>query len=106
LTESSNENLEGYYTGSYYIRAQMMPSIREYIEKGRLPGSFLTAVICNDLSQACLHADQENLRNLPAFVHYFYWNAPSPCWGSADKVKDWISIRRQELEEHDREESH
>lgn len=73
----------------FYIPDRMMPGIRRYIEEGLVPGSFLSAVICNDLREAVGAADDENLVNLPAFVGYFYNEAPTQCWGSADKMKAW-----------------
>jgi hypothetical protein len=74
----------------FYIPAHMEESLRRYILHGEAPGSFLTAVLVNDLHQACAHADDENLRNLPAFMCYLYNEAPSPCWGSPKKFAEWI----------------
>lgn len=80
------------------IPERMMPGIRLYIDQGIIPGSFLQAVICNDLREAVGCADDENLANLPAFVQYFYNEAPGTCWGSADTMMAWSEMRR---EEHD-----
>ena len=77
--------------GEYSISAEMVDCIRDYVELGRPPGSFLTAVICNDLTQACRRADEVNLRNLPAFVAYFYNDVPGPCWGSRERMDAWMA---------------
>lgn len=69
---------------------KMMPAIRRYIDKGIEPGGFLAAVICNDLRGAVGRADAENLSQLPAFVSYFYNDAPSSCWGSPEKFEAWL----------------
>ena len=74
----------------FVIPDYMMDGLRMYIDHGVEPGSFLTAVICNDLSDACGRADETNLRNLPAFVAYLYNEAPSPCWGSRAKMDAWM----------------
>lgn len=79
----------------FYIPARMMPGIRRYIENGILPGKFLQAVISNNLHDALSQADDENLRNLQAFVGYFYNEAPSPCWGSPEKMHKWIEDRKE-----------
>jgi hypothetical protein len=67
----------------------MIESIQRYVEKGIRPGDFLTAVICNDLFEAIGRADEDNLRNLPAIVGYFYNKTPPPCWGSPQKMNAW-----------------
>ncbi len=74
----------------FYIPDRMMPAIRRYIEEKKCPGGFLTAVIQNNLSDACGRADEENMRNLPAYVVYFYNNAPSACHGSKEKMEAWL----------------
>ena len=75
----------------YYIRDNMMEAIRRYIDHGIPPGDFLTAVIENNLSEAVGRADDQNCANLPAFVAYFYNEAPGPCWGSPEKRRAWIT---------------
>jgi hypothetical protein len=85
-----------YRAGDFYIRDQMMPGILRYVEEGILPGQFLQAVICNDLVEACRRADEENLRNLPAFVAYFYDKVPQDRWGSREKMEAWIDLKKKE----------
>lgn len=86
------ENLKGYYRFKrWYIPKRMMPGIRRYIDERIKPGQFLTAGICNDLSDAIGQADDENLDNLPAYVAYFYNETPAPCWGSKKKMEEWLN---------------
>jgi len=75
----------------YYIPDRMMDGITRYIERGVIPGSFLQAVITNNLAEAVGQADHENINNLPAFVNYFYQHAPSACWGSQEKMQSWAN---------------
>ena len=82
--------MEDYRSGNYYIRKQMMEPIKRYVEQRSPVGSFLTAVICNDLKMAVLCADDENLANLPAFVAYFYNEVTSTCWGSPEAMEKWM----------------
>lgn len=77
----------------FYIPDRMMPGIRRYIDDKIRPGDFLQAVICNNLKKAVFLADIENLENLPAFVAYFHWNAPSECHGSEEKMKAWQRLK-------------
>ena len=79
----------GYETYGTSIPNRMAIKIDEYIEEGAPVGDFLTAVICNNLQDAVGHADPENLANLRAFTSYFYNYAPSPCWGSPEKMEAW-----------------
>ncbi len=67
------------------IPKRMMPGIRRYIDEHKRPGNFLQAIISNDLKAAVWNADDENMNLLPHYVQYFYWKAPSMCWGSQQK---------------------
>lgn len=62
----------------------------EYITERRETGSFLKAVLENNLSEAVGRMapfDGEGLRGLISFLHN---HAPAPCWGSPADVKDWL----------------
>ena len=80
----------------FYIREDMMGGITRYIETGIPPGGFLSGIISNDLREAVSNADDENLHNIPAFVAYFYNEAPSACWGSPEQMQDWMKAKREE----------
>jgi len=66
-------------------------SLVAYIETGRPTGDFLKAVLSNDLSEACGRADHENRYRLFDIVFAIYYYAPSPCWGSKEKVAAWLA---------------
>jgi hypothetical protein len=68
----------------------MVEGLDRYINEHILPGDFLQAVIRNDLAQATGRADETNLRVLPAFVAFFYNEAPSGCWGSRQALQRWL----------------
>lgn len=76
---------------NFRIREDMVDAIQGYIRHGWHPGDFLSAVIGNDLKEAVTRADDDNLRNLPAFVAYFYNEAPAACWGSPEKQREWLA---------------
>ena len=79
----------------FYIPAHMMDAITRYIDDGIKPGSFLTGIISNDLREAVSNADDENLHNIPAYMGYFYNEAPSGCWGSPEFMQEWIRKKRE-----------
>ena len=73
----------------FYVPNRMMGGIENWVLYGVKPGDFLTAVLENNLRVACERADDENLRNLPAYVGYLYNELPAECWGSKEKVTAW-----------------
>jgi len=82
------------FMNEYSIPERMRGAITRYIEDRRIPGGFLQAVICNNLSEAVGRADDENIRNLPAYVNFFYNHAPSQCWGSPEKMIKWLGNKK------------
>ena len=60
-----------------------------YIEHGILPGSFLRAVISNDLKETFAQADHINRHRVFDIVKWWYQEAPMPCWGSPEKMEEW-----------------
>ena len=69
-----------------------------YAEKGRDPGDFLKAVLANDLQGALGRADPVNLVLLPAIGRYVRNHLPAICWGSAERVKDWLWAKQTSAE--------
>lgn len=67
-----------------------LEAINAYVLTGRYVGDFLTAVICNNLSEAVARADDQNLANIRHIVGYFYNKCPGHCWGSKEKMNEWI----------------
>lgn len=73
----------------YYIPERMMPRIERYVQQGVIPGNFLQAVICNNLKETFAFADDENTKNIAAYVGYFYNEVPSKAWGSHKIMMKW-----------------
>jgi len=80
----------------FEIPDYMESGLRYYLEYGLEPGDFLTSIICNDLTRAVQHADDTNIKNIPAYVGYFYNHTPSICWGSKEKMKKWMETKQEE----------
>lgn len=87
----------------YCITDGMMEGIKLYVEEGIPPGGFLSAIISNDLKEAVGRADDVNMYNIPAFVSYFYNNTPSACWGSPEKMQNWIKSHQEKRELQEQE---
>lgn len=68
----------------------VIESLERYWDHGLEPGSFLRAVICNDLSEAVSRADPWNKKNLSKIFEYMVIRAPFNSWGSREVYKEWI----------------
>jgi len=76
----------------FYVRDDMIDSLQRYLTEGIRPGLFLQKVICHkSLQDICEVADDENLRNLPAYAAYLYNEVPSGCHGSEERMESWIN---------------
>ena len=80
------------YTG---LPEGLRAGFRDYIEGHHPMGHFGMAVMRNDLVEAIRRADAINPPLLPAIVFWLYNEAPSPCWGSPEKVEAWLLITGQ-----------
>lgn len=69
-------------------------TMERYLEHGISGGHFFTSFLSNDLMGALGRADQTNLHQFPEIGKWLYNYAPSQCYGSPDKVKEWMESRR------------
>ncbi len=74
----------------------MIDHMRAYMEKGHPPGSFLTALLSNDLMEACRRADDANRLSLGLWAAWLYNEAPAVSFGSPTRVNNWIAAHREE----------
>jgi len=72
------------------VPSHMREALRLYVDEHIEPGSFLRAVLENDLSRSFAHADTINRFALFDIVSYIYNWIPSSCWGSREKVQQWL----------------
>lgn len=66
-------------------------SLKLYQDHKIPTGSFLEAVLSNDLMGAMRRADEYSKMNLYNIVYYIYNEMPSNCWGSGEIVSKWLS---------------
>lgn len=83
----------GYKYKQYYIPADILDSLKLYVDAHRPVGSFLMKVLCNDLRGAIERGDEWSVHNLSAYVAWLYNEAPKQCWGSPERVEAWLKAR-------------
>ena len=66
-------------------------ALRRWVEDGFYPGSFLTAVLCNDLMGAVGSADAYNIRALKAITTFVYNRIPADAWGNAERMRAYAN---------------
>ncbi len=71
------------------VPSHTLEALDNYWKHGWEPGSFLTAVLCNDLYTATVRADHWNKGALGYIVEYLINEAPHGSYGSVEIVKDW-----------------
>jgi hypothetical protein len=77
------------------IEQRFKEAIDRWVADACPMGSFINAVLENDLAQALGRADEDARENLHDIVKYLYNQAPSSCWGSKEKVNQWREKKRQ-----------
>lgn len=63
------------------------------------PGSFVRAVLENDLRMAVAHADPFSRATLSAIVTYCEEALPSGSWGSPEKARAWMEQAKKQVGE-------
>lgn len=85
---------------AYYARKLLECGVPGHIHHGIIGyivdnytiGNFLRAVFENDLVEAFGRADELNRISMGNIAAFIYNYAPSPCWGSKEAVKQWLSL--------------
>ena len=68
----------------------ILDSIDRFVRHRIAPGSFVTAVLSNDLTGAFLAGDEDSLRGLRDIMRYVHWEIPGVCHGSKSIVERWL----------------
>jgi hypothetical protein len=67
----------------------MADGLKLYVERGILPGDFLTALLSNDLVDAFGRADDNNTAAMRGWASFLYNEMPRGSWGSRATVEAW-----------------
>jgi len=76
------------------IPEHMREGIKRYLENGIRLGSFLNAVLENNLVQSIALADEINITKIVDWAKFLYNEMPMGSWGSKEKVNAWIKEKR------------
>lgn len=68
----------------------MREGMKNYIEKGIEPGTFLRLMLEHRIYEAASHADDRNKDYLFKYIYFMYNFMPSQAHGSVEYVRDWI----------------
>ena len=77
----------------YAIPDTLTEGLERYLCDHIVPGSFLLAVLSNDLLEAVNRADEDSRRALSDLVVFLVNNAPAAAWGSPERVRIWLEAR-------------
>lgn len=76
------------------VPRHMQDGLTRYLRYGIRPGSFLVAVLENDLSGAVERGDIQNQAALASYP-LFLFQMPVLCWGTREKVEAWLQAGRE-----------
>lgn len=79
------------------VREQM----RAYVEAGCEPGSFVYAVLANDLTSAIFRADETNYAQLRQITKWVYDSLPPEWYGDEARVRRWMQAGGRQGIRHD-----
>ena len=72
-----------------YVPEHTRESIKQWIEHGVDAGSFINALMANDLFLAISKADDRNKTSFTSIVSWIWNYAPAACYGSYDICQSW-----------------
>lgn len=87
----TNQHPDLKYAAWTMVPEHVRQPLRDYLERSRPVGDFLTAVLSNDLGEAARRADAVNRVYLADIALFLTYHAPSAAWGSPEKVAAWLA---------------
>lgn len=90
------EALEAMTAADTFVPENLRPGLQRFIESGIPVGSFLDAVLRNDLTNAVLRADPITFQHLPTVVRWLHNFAPANCHGNENHVVGWMDARQHD----------
>lgn len=74
----------------YDVPEHTAEALENYFFYGYEPGSFVYAVLSNDLIGACTRCDHVNRDQIVQIVKWVIQRAPAGSWGNEQRVLNWI----------------
>lgn len=97
LTEYEDDTTTGYVFNGIEVESRFLSALRRYADHYIEAGGFLTACLRNDLREAVGRADPSAMIQIPAIVAFIYNELPGTCWGSPERVDEWLARRFAEV---------
>ena len=72
------------------VPTHLQQGLMRYVYQHVATGSFLRAVLENDLAQAAMRGDPVGRYHMANIVDWLFEYAPSDCWGSPAAVTHWL----------------
>jgi hypothetical protein len=76
------------------VPEHLVEGLALYVAHGFRPGSFLQAVLANDLMDAVNRGDEDSRAGLVALCVFISHALPAQCHGSRERVAAWIEAQR------------
>jgi hypothetical protein len=77
--------------GRHLVPAYMWGGVERYFLHGIPGGSFMTALLSNNLMEAFACADDENAANMRNWCLFLYNYAPRGSYGSPERMNAWLA---------------
>ena len=78
------------------IAPHLRPGLARYLCAGIKPGSFLCAVIENDLAAAMRRGTAESRNAIVPILDFLDWHADARCYGRAGVIETWWCWRNSD----------
>jgi len=75
------------------VPSHLHEGLQRYVVHHIPTGSFLLAVLSNDLREACARADTHCQSRIWNIVYFLVNYCPLGCWGSTEHVRAWLENR-------------
>lgn len=80
------------------VPEHLREGLARYVIHGIHPGSFLCAVIDNNLHGAIRYGDDDSLAGIKAIITFLWNSTPAACFGSKDRRFEWEGLVREAAE--------
>ncbi len=91
--------MQEYQTHGLRIPQHMLYPLTQYLVYHAPVGDFLKAVLCNDLTEASMRADDMNIHALSAYVGFLHNHIDGAVWGSLERYGKWTEQHREIMQE-------
>lgn len=94
--KSSSDIAEMIERGRHLVPPHMWDAVTGYYLHRFQPGSFMTALLSNDLMGALGRADDVNAANIQRWCQFLYNYTPAGSYGTPERVRQWLKPETQD----------